>query len=242
MLGLEDYLFLKFTGYGQKEEGIDKFKIISKSQDNASRDLWILFLPKTSYDKPLMFKKFVPKSSSYIAYRIPKDIISQDPSATKVILSAILRDSLKMCKAAVSKGRKINVLGLSLGGVLASRLAAEMKVEKLVMIAPGFDLSWCVEYGMLTKNIFYSSIKNGFSRDDYEKNLSSFSPKNNFGKISPKTRIELRVGVWDRVVPYSDVLKLIRLSKELKLDVHIHRKILFGHSFTCLFSGYDVPD
>ena len=118
--------------------------------------------------------------------------------------------------AAKNDGRRIILIGFSMGGVIASYLAAKFKTEKLILLAPAF------EYLTITtaSNVVKSGLSKKETDTDYKELPSSFTStfmdvvnncKEGIEKVNCPTLFI--ASMKDELIPYTVTLKYYRKVK-----------------------------
>jgi hypothetical protein len=155
MFSLLDYLFSIFGGYG-KDRLIKKRRGLIKrfyGDRNLTGPLYIYFLPQSTFDSKFLTNRYVLKKYRSVQYRISTSTISPNPQVTRNLFRKILKDAMNQAKDAIKQGRKVYVLGLSIGVIPAVSLANKVRVDKLTILFGGSDIAACVKEGIVTKNL-----------------------------------------------------------------------------------------
>jgi esterase/lipase len=161
-------------------------------------------------------------------YVLPKIPISPNPKITRDFLDKTLKKAIWKQKK-IYPGKEVNVLGISMGNVLAFRFAQHFKVNKFISVVPGSRLAECIWESIATRKIVQNS---GRSFEEYKKNLADYNPIENVKKITP-TFSEIYLGKGDLMIPYKRGKELAELM-EKKLKTKIKTRRFSGHVETVI--------
>lgn len=200
--------------------------------DRKSDETWFCFLPVSAF-RPIMNGSLFPKKGNVVAYLVPR--IIPNPAKSYMRISRVYNDALKRAKSHAISGKKINILGVSLGNVIAYRLATKVKAKELISIVPGSKLPECIWDGIATRK---STRTSGFKFEDFNKCLSSFNPIDNVNKIN--SRIEIHLGGYDKVVPYKRGLELLNKLKAKKKNFILRLHPNLGHCAVIFKFAYEL--
>jgi hypothetical protein len=226
MFGLEDLFFVLKNGYGDPDR-YDKSKIIKETSISREKPV-IGFLPSFVFDDGSLRFRFIPKESSGVIYRIPKDTICPNPYEIRKTLDMIYQDATNNARDIASDN--LGVVGVSLGCTLATRLANSIPSTSLRLVVPGASLPYCIKTGLATKPIFAKAEINGFTFEGFEKELSVFSPENNIDHLPEN--IEITLGGWDVMIPFRNGLDLVNSLKKKCKNPNVKVRTQYGHGFT----------
>ena len=125
---------------------------------------------------PAVFRELIPKLPHYDAIYCPvlpghaKDVSAFATCTAKEWIETAEHAYLELA----SKYQSIDVLGLSLGGLLASHLSAKFPINHLYLLAPALALPWQTKYSLfLSKTLHKLGIKyinnraGNINRQDY---------------------------------------------------------------------------
>ena len=234
MFGLEERLTIAITGYGQSDPNYSRKKVVKITEGNSLDNFWIGIFPQSVYDYKILRKNSFPANVKSISYRLPRDTIRPNPKETKETLEKIYKDILKTIKSLNIPSSNLNVIGTSLGGVVALRLANNIPLNKAVFVCPGADLSRCIRDGIATSPIFKEGLKQGYNFDYFKKELKEFNPVDNMNHLSKKTRILIHLGRWDKMIPFKEGLEIVSAFKKQGITPEVVKRNFYGHGFTIL--------
>ncbi len=234
MFGIEDLIGLSIRGYGMSEPDYPREEIFKTVVNADSRKSWICIMPAFVFGRDNLKKEIVSRESSAIIYRLPKDIVTTSPSATRRVLDLVYQDASNEIKNLKQKGSEINLAGISIGGTIAFKLANKFHPKNLVCLTPGADLPISITQSLATKPIYEESIRKGYTFSDFKNQLDDFSPINNLDNLDSSTQISLHLGVWDRMIPYVQGKLLADKLKSTGLKPQVRTRYFFGHTFTIL--------
>lgn len=227
MFGLDDWFFIRNVEKRRKEEIEDQIKIKSEFRKDSEK-VWFCYLPGTVFDSPFLLKRALPKSDSFIAYRLSRKMVSLNPEETIKLFEEIYNLSAREIKK--RKLKNICVLGMSFGSSIACLLARNFPVEKAVLVVPGADLPYCMFNSSYTKKLFGEEEIKKHDINKAEKIFSQLNPINNLSNLPKDTFIYL--SFWDRIMPYKDSVRIVRKLKENRKKYKAKTNYFFGHSLT----------
>ena len=131
------------------------------------------------------------------------NIIRPDVDETLENLREIYRDALSRMNQDLLQGKRISLLGVSLGNVIAIKLASELlkgRLRNLVSLVGSTRLGFSAWRSNLTGQIVKQS---GLaSALEYEARVSEFSPIHYLPCLTPRM-VFARFGVHDLAIPYN---------------------------------------
>lgn len=177
MLGtILDYLYvLSQNGVGDIPKKLERISIKEKDTD----DFWICFLPEAVLRFEFIKRK-IAYSRKLDIYVIPKAAIQPNPSLTREFLERVTEEAINQNS---KEGRKINLLGISLGNAPAYKLANVFHVDRFVSVVPGSFLPECIWESIATRRMAENS---GYNLNYYKEALDDFSPIRNLDSLSGK--------------------------------------------------------
>lgn len=241
MFGLEDKLFVRSIRYGKAETNFDRNSVIKVRNGAQSNQLWIGIFPSLVYDRERLRKGAFPDGVETISYRLPKDTITPNPIEIKQVLENFYKDAQEAIEFSNRFPTDISLLGISLGGTIAFKLANHFQIGQLLCVAPGANLPECIRDGIATKSLFERSRELGYSLSDFRDQLDEYSPINNLDNLSEVGRILLYLGFWDQMIPYQDGARLVRSMRDLGLTPQITKRYFYGHGLTITRFRYEPP-
>ena len=242
MLGIADRLYtLNKSRNGYKEPEIDwKPEVIDYNKKETS---WFCFVPRSVSRISMLRKGIIPAEGNVFVYKISSlNLIKPNPEETVEGLQEIYDDAIRRMNQAITEGRTLNMIGVSLGNVLAIRAAGSIdsRIGRLVSIVGGGKLGLSAWDGILTG---YIARQSGFnSPEEYERELSIFSPVNYVGGIVAD-EIFMRFGTRDLLIPFKHGQELARAlinrgdKTSAKVDYRAYRGA--DHSATLVLSALE---
>lgn len=190
---------------------------------------WVCFMPEFCYRTGHIRKKLILENINMEVYILPKTAIQPDPGLTHDFLDSVLGSAIKK-QSLLYPGRRVNVLGISLGNVLAFRFAEHFKVNGLVSVVPGSRLAECIWESAATGEI---AQKSGKSLDDYKKSLSDYNPIESVPRINPQYS-EVHLGTCDLMIPYARGEELAKAMQQ-RFRVNLSLSRFSGHVETIFY-------
>lgn len=168
-----------------------------------------------------------------------REIIDSEPKKTTDNLRQIYEHCAKILKQFLLEGYRVNLIGTSLGNVLAIRFGAELangNLKRLVAVAGGFRLGFSAWDSILTRDKVRLQCS---SVEEYEREVSEFSPINYVQKITAE-QIYFRMGSHDLLIPPSEGYMLARAlqSQSSNLDSKVYRWA--DHGATIFLASRDL--
>lgn len=190
---------------------------------------WVCFVPECCYYISFIREKIILENLNMDIYVLSNIAVQPDPELTHKYLDNILKAATKNQTNSYFN-KKVNVLGISLGNVLAFKFAEHFRVNKLFSVIPGSKLAECIWESIATKEIAQNSGRN---LQDYKKSLSDYNPIESVSKINPDIS-EIYLGMCDLMIPYKRGKELAKeMQKRFKTKLYQYR--YSGHAET-LFS------
>jgi hypothetical protein len=190
---------------------------------------WVCFVPEFCDRIYLIKNKIIKEGKNVNFYILPKTTIQSNPKLTQKFLDNILKEAITNQKRNPSK--KINVLGVSLGNVLAFRFAEYFKINKLISVVPGSRLAECAWESIATKEIVRNS---GLNLKDYKKILKNYNPIESVPKISTKYA-EIFLGTSDLMIPYQRGKELAEAMQKNFKNINVYSRKFSGHVETIFY-------
>jgi|SRR3989344_7698570 len=212
MFGIADRL------YARKKRGIAHEDVDWKPQTEQGiifKDSWYCFVPKIVTRNQAIGNGILPKEGKVTTYTISSiNLIVPDVEETLGNLREIYNDALSRINDDMSKGKRISLLGVSLGNVISMRLASVLpgkNPRNLVSLVGSTRLGLSAWNSNLIGHIARQS---GFgSAEEYERRVEEFSPINYLNGLNPR-RIFSRFGSYDLAIPYAPEGKELKTSLE----------------------------
>ena len=231
---LNSFLDLIFASIGDRTGELPS-KIQHHSQRAKNNDPnWVCFIPEFCYRVSFIKNRIILPGTNMDIYVLPKTAIQPDPELTDRFLNDIL-DSAKRQQENLFPGGKVNILGISLGNVLAFRFAEHYQTNKLISVVPGSRLADCIWESIATNKIARGS---GRTLQEYRQILKLFDPISSVPRITP-AYAEIFLGLHDLIIPYGRGEELakametkFRIKKYLyKTSGHVETVIHFSKHF-----------
>ncbi|MFA6354991.1 MAG: hypothetical protein WCW65_01020 [Candidatus Paceibacterota bacterium] len=198
---------------------------ITKIKDRLHQEKIIVLIDGWSSYESLYFliRKAIPKEYGYIQYAYPNKILCSDPIKTKDNFSHLINTIIKdLDSLKDKKQRYFYMYGQSLGGLFCMIISDKIKMEKVMLIVPGYNLAEAFWKGASTQELKNKMIK------DYKTTLSKLkkiwkeiSPDYYFKRKSHNTEFNIILSKNDKVIPISNGKKLINLLKDKNIKEHI---------------------
>jgi len=229
MFGIEDiyYVFKNGHGNGKPEKGYDRTIPHKETFGNPCDEPWFCFLPAIARDSEEILKNVLSKKGFSTVYRLPKDIVVSDPYKSKSALDLVFEDAMQTFEN--SGYKTISTLGVSIGGIIAHRMARTINANRLLIIAPGADLSNCIRHCIASREIYNGAINNGYCHKDFQEALYQYDPIKHCN-LTSKVHVEL--GAWDLMVPYREGQRLVREFQKNGVNLTVNVNRLGGHGLT----------
>lgn len=228
MFGLIDRFFVLFRSFFPWNlKGMDYIKQkIPKNSD----EIWICFLPFFSYNTSFLRKRIIPKDKDVILYIFPKIPVFPNPNKTKQFLDKVGDDASKEIRAALKRGKKVNLLFHSLSTSLIGRLSKGNRLNRIVAISPGSNLAECIWASIATKHVKEEAIRQGYNLSDFKKALKNYNPID----VARWTNAEVDVylGRHDDMIPYEQGVRFVKELRKKKKKVRVFDYHYFGHTLT----------
>jgi predicted esterase YcpF (UPF0227 family) len=212
---------------------------IKKETKRINNNKIIILLPywssygtkKNSFDK---IKENIPKEFGYISYFFTKDIINSNPLLTKKyfnrFLSQVIKDINKV------KTRKFYIYAQSLGGLFAMIISDKCDIKKCILINPGNNLAESFWNGTATTELKKEMENKGITLKKLKKIWNTISPDFYFKNKSKNTEFYIKLSKIDKIIPYKNGKKLIKLLKQNKINFKLHQNFL-SHSFSLIYES-----
>lgn len=196
---------------------------------------WVCFLPRVCYRVSYIRKRLIQEGTNMDVYVLPNNIIQPNPELTRKFLDDVLMSAIQQQNRDYS-GKEVNILGISLGNVLAFRFAENFQVNKLISVVPGSRLAECIWESIATNGIVQNS---GRGLQNYKRILAGYNPIESVSSISP-TYTEIHLGIWDLMIPY---FRGKELAEEMKLKSNVSVKYakFSGHAETVVSFSRQFP-
>jgi len=195
----------------------------SKVEDKSS-DPWFLFLPDFIFEKTHLWKTAFPENANVYAYCLPRAAIQPDPVQTRGFLQRVTDEAVERL-GSLENPDKLSIIGISLGNAPAFKIANSFPLETLISVVPGSKLPECIWESIATNRIVRGS---GKTLEDYQDALKDFSTIENLQGVSANN-IEVYLGAYDLMIPYSRGQELVRAMESRGLDPKVRTYRLSGH-------------
>lgn len=198
---------------------------ITKIHERLQQDKIIVLVDGWASFESLYFimRESIPNKYGYIQYAYPDKILCSDPNKTKEnflhLINTILNDLQKLKK---EKPRSFYLYGQSLGGLFCMIVSDKIKIEKVRLIVPGYNLAEAFWLGTSTQKLKNRMIKeHATTLPKLKKLWKIISPDHYFKKESHNTEYSITLSKNDVVIPISNGRKLIKFLKEENIKVHV---------------------
>jgi hypothetical protein len=218
---------------------------ISKIKKRLDKDKIIVLID--SWDsfasRFYLLRESIPKEYGYIQYVYPDEILCPSPKETKEnflhLIKTIVRDLNGLKK---KKPRLFYLYGQSLGGLFCMIISDIIKVKKVMLIVPGYNLAdafWQGESTQELKNDMIQKYKTTLL--ELEKYWKEISPDNYFKNKSRQTEFSIILSKNDKVIPTSNGRRLLKLLKDKNFKVH-NSWTTHSHAVECIKEGIFLED
>lgn len=225
---------------------VDAKNLINKrfNYKKDSKELFILIPPWGGTIKLNFFlRKYLLKNGySLLEYEFPEAILSSNWKFTlshfNKINNLIIEDIKKFKKK--YKFEKINIVGISLGGVISCKIANNnLILNKMCLIVPGHCLAESMWKGISTQNLKRNYQSQGITLKELKTYWKSLAPENNVSKLKVK-KINIFLSKNDIVIPYYCGKILLTKMKSSHYNLLCQVNNSLGHYLT-IFSFYLNP-
>ncbi len=186
------------------------WKWFPKIIDGSSREVWYCFVPGSVWNNFSLKKNLLPQRGRKVIYTSSyRNMIFADAKKTRDIFEEIYLDARKRLVKDFKQGKRINLLGISLGNIVSVRLAHEvpgLEIENFVSIVGGLHPGKIAWNSLATRKLVRKGNK---TEGSYRKVFSEFSASE-FSQGLKAGKIFARFGRFDLVIPYR------HYGKELK--------------------------
>jgi esterase/lipase len=153
---------------------------ITKIKDRLNKEKIIVLVDGWASFASLYFlmREFIPEQYGYIQYAYQDKILCPDPLKTKDNFSHLINTIIKdLNNLNEKKPRSIYLYGQSLGGLFCMIVADKIKIEKVKLIVPGYNLAEAFWKGESTQGLKNEMIKNyGTTLPELKKYWKEISP------------------------------------------------------------------
>lgn len=198
---------------------------ITKIKERLNSEKIIILIDGWSSYESLYFlmRKSIPKDYGYIQYAYPDKILNSDPEKTKKnflnLINTIKNDLDKLNN---KKPRSFYMYGQSLGGLFCMIVSDKIKIEKVKLIVPGYNLAEAFWLGASTQKIKDEMVKkHRTTLPKLKKCWAIISPDHYFKNKSHNTEYYITLSHKDIVIPISNGKRLIKFLKDENFKTHI---------------------
>ncbi|MBU4536780.1 prolyl oligopeptidase family serine peptidase [Patescibacteria group bacterium] len=254
------FLILNFGGYGdyiigkvffEKYEGGKEF-IINEVVNQEfyhypeSKVLWVI-VPSWGEEIDLastLKEVIIEKKSSFLRYKFPKGILSDDYNLTAKYFNEIndlIISDIKELKDEYNFS-EINIIGASIGTSNTFTIVNKESdlFNKMVVIVPGNSLAKSMWNGILTSHLRKSYEAQAITLEVLEDKWKDFAPQNNLDNLKGKD-IYIRLSKSDKIIPYSCGSELVKKMEEKGIIFKLQENSFLGHYGT-IYNAYFYPD
>jgi len=206
----------------------------SKSLD--SDEHWVCFVPEGPFWSRVVRGKIFDLLPEIDIYLISEKAVQSDPRETRKYLDRVLGAAYSE-QARRTSGELLNVIGMSIGNVLAYNFARQFPTTNLVSVVPGARLADCIFESRATRDI---PNRGNFDLEDYRRELREFNPIEALeGMLVDK--LNLFYGTSDLMIPSSsgrELAEAVRNRRNLKSEIikylgcgHVMSVLKFAQDF-----------
>lgn len=167
--------------------------IVKKNDDSRMRT--VCFVPTSVLSMDWLSRRLLPSSGTNYVFPVSSQYhMTPDWRKTAGMLKDVCDRASQITIEGIRRGEIVNMLGISLGTSLVSRLAGEFPCKDLTLVVPGDRLGECAAESSLTGPI----VARTKSVDDYCETLREFDPIDH----EIRTRnVEVYIGGRDLLIP-----------------------------------------
>lgn len=198
---------------------------ITKIKDRLHQDKIVVMLDAWASNESLYFfmRESIPKDYGYIQYAYPDKILCPDPFKTKEnfhhLINTIIKDLTDLKN---KKPRYFYMYGQSMGCLFCMIVSDQIKVEKVKLVVPGYNLAESFWKGASTQELKNAMIqKYNITLSKLKEYWSDISPDSYFKNNNHNTEFYITLSTHDVVIPVSNGKKLIKFLKEENIKNHI---------------------
>lgn len=198
------------------------------NQQNSDADRALLILHGFS-SSPAVYRRLIPKIKHYDAIVCPAlpGHAESIEAFSQVKASDWLSASTALCERLIKDYQKVDVLGLSLGGLLACKLSQSFDLNHLFLLAPALKLQMRVnrmlKLAQVLQYLGFKQLRNAAGNlmtQDYAEIAYRILPISSiiemltlaqeYQWLAPKCPVDLFLGKHDEVISSVDVEQLFR--------------------------------
>lgn len=170
-----------------------------------------------------LMRESIPEEYGYIQYAYPNELLCYDPLKTKAHFMHLIETILKDLNTLKNKKpRSFYLYGQSLGGLFCMIVSDKIKIEKVKLIVPGYNLAeafWMGESTQYLKNKMIEKFNT--TLPELKKHWKEISPDHYFKNKSHNAEFDITLSRHDKVIPISNGKKLLKLLKEENIKEHV---------------------
>jgi hypothetical protein len=218
---------------------------ISKIKKRLDKDKIIVLIDgwESFASRLYLLRESIPEEYGYIQYVYPEEILCENPLKTRENFLYLVRMIIKdLNNLKNKKSRSFYLYGQSLGGLFCMIISDMIKVEKVMLIVPGYNLAEAFWQGEGTQDLREAMVKKyKTTLSELEKDWKEISPDNYFKNKSRETEFSIIISKNDKVIPTSNGRRLLKLLKDENFNVHISWTTL-PHIVECIKEGIFLDD
>ncbi|MDO8628445.1 MAG: hypothetical protein Q7R56_01690 [Nanoarchaeota archaeon] len=223
MLGIIDYVYASLNR--SLRESVPPPFVRGDGND------WFCFFPTFVLKNQWWLDAFSPPGRCHVFPVTARYHMRADPGESLLRLDHTFGQAVEQ----VPQGKRVNVMGISLGSPLAVRLAAQVDLDHLVLVVPGDRLGPCAWESRLT-GPWVREFAGGV--DVYAAALRVYDPVEYVDGISPK-KITLYLGGCDTFIRARGGVELAARLSAVHQNVEVKRYPLADHSAALFFAARD---
>jgi len=198
---------------------------ITKIKDRLNQEKIIILIDGwSSYESLyLLMRESIPENYGYLQYAYPNKILCSDPIKTKANFLYLIKTIENDLNKLNSKcPRSFYLYGQSLGGLFCMIVADKVKVEKVKLIVPGYNLAEAFWLGQSTQKLKIDMInKHKMTLSKLKSLWQTISPDHYFKNRSHQTEFDITLSSNDVVIPISNGKRLIKFLKDENIKSHV---------------------
>ncbi len=166
--------------------------------------------PKIEKIISAIIKITIPKNFGYMYFSYSKDLLNENPEFTKKnfqnLISTISSDIEKIPD---KDTKNFYIYAQSLGGLFGMIISDLVKINKVSLICPGYNLATCFWEGVATNEIRERMVKNNINLNILKEVWREISPDNYFKSKSREAEFNILLSRNDQIIPYGNGKQLV---------------------------------
>lgn len=234
MIPIIDWVYSKYKNskFGENKsvpEGI----IVIKIDDKPIRNICVI--PDSILQIKWLSKMLLPKIGTNFIFPVSAQYhITEDAGESLRRISRVYERSREAIIEGIKNKKNITIMGVSLGCVIATRLASEYSCKELRLVVPGDRLGECAQESSLTGPV----VRRAESIRDYCETLRVFDPITHVDRIRTEI-IKINIGGRDLLIPARRGRIIAKAMKKSHPDTRVKYYWWADHFMTILMTAVD---